>query len=69
MQPSFTYNRKIDGVTKMGSEPSKSVHTILVDEAALLLDGDERPLAIDDLPVENVVADDENGCVLRGVVV
>ena len=53
----------------MGSEPSKSVHTILVDEAALLLDGDERPLAIDDLPVEDVVADDENGCVLRGVVV
>ena len=37
--------------------------------AALLFDGDERPLAVDDLPVENVVADDEDGGVLRGVVV
>ena len=39
------------------------------DGAALLLDGDERPLAIDDLPVEDVVTDDKNWSVLRSVVV
>ena len=42
---------------------------VAVDAAAFLLDGDERPLAVGDLPVENVVADDEDGGVLRGVVV
>ena len=38
-------------------------------EAALLLDGHERPFAIDDLAVEDVVADDEDGRVLRLVIV
>ena len=53
------------------SELSKSVRTFAGGdgEAALLLDGDKGPLAIDDLPVEDVVADDENGRVLRSVVV
>ena len=43
--------------------------TFIGGEAALLLDGDERPFAIDDLAVEDVVADDEDGRVLRLVVV
>ena len=35
------------------SELSKSVRTFAGGEAALLLDGDKGPLAIDDLPVED----------------
>ena len=43
--------------------------TFIGGEAAPLLDGDEGPLAIDDLAVEDVVADDEDGSVLRLVIV
>ena len=43
--------------------------TFIGGEAALFLDGDEGPLAIDDLAVEDVVADDEDGSVLRLVIV